>query len=117
MPQRNGPFRAPFLMAACLTLGGCASITVLNPDGAVEVRRHGLALEVATTAGNSPQVVSVSALGLVRSDAGHSIGLRSEQIVVLPAGCHAVLIVRTPAELAAAAELANLVERRCVAGP
>jgi len=95
-------------------LTGCAVVTVVGADGQQETRLVPFAAEsVAVPSGSVRQVKSVT-FGISSRAGEFDAGLRAEDVVVMPPGCHAVLIVRSDAQADVAAKLAQSVNESCV---
>ena len=106
---------AQMLIAGCClcVLAGCAVVTATGPDG-----KETMWIQPATTSLNlpsdRPQIVRSTTLGVSSRSQTVDVGLRNEEIVIAPAKCHAVLVVRTDEQARTAAKLARMVNRDCV---
>jgi hypothetical protein len=87
---------ALLIFGACLFgLGGCAVVRTSGGAGGT-------------------RIVHIAALGVADTPAGFSIGYQDAQIVLPADACRAVFVIRSDAEAAAAARLAQAAERGCV---
>jgi hypothetical protein len=103
------------ICAACFSgLGGCAIVKIVDADGTEEVRVQPIATNPLSAPASGPRLVKVTALGISTTSRGVDVGLREEDIVVAPAACHAVLVVRTEAQAESAAKLARHVNESCI---
>ena len=103
------------ICAGCLWwLPGCAVVNVVDADGKQETRLQASAFESVNPPADRPRHVKVTALGISTTSKGFDVGLRNEDLVIAPPGCHAVLIVNNEMQAETAAKLAKLVNESCV---
>ena len=105
------------VLAACggpWLLAACAAVKVIHADGTEEVSVQPFRPTNPGRAADTPKLVSVTAFGISRTDRGFDVGFRTEDIVAAPAACHAVFVVRSPAQAETAGALAKRVEERCI---
>lgn len=95
-------------------LTGCAVVKIAGADGKEEVRFQPLQTVTIRPPIDGPQVVRIASLGISTTPRGVDVGLRNEDIVMAPAKCHAVLVVRSEAQAETAAKLAKMVDEGCV---
>ena len=113
----SGAARITAIILVCagwlVALPGCAAVKVINADGSEDISIRPLTTGyVGRTDG--PQLIRVTALGVSSNQQGFDVGLRTEDIVVAPPKCHAIMVVRSEAEAETAGKLAKLVDRSCI---
>lgn len=108
----------PPIVCLCLALfsgAGCASVTIVDGDGAAQVSYRPFAIFIDAEPETAPQYVAIKTLGVTRTSTGLSIGLTRAEIAALPAeGCAAVVVVKSDLDAKAAADLAKAVGPACV---
>jgi len=97
-----------------VTLTGCAVIRIDNAGGTQDISIQPLGIQSVSRSASNPQLVRVSALGVSSTSRGVDIGVRNEEVVVAPEGCHAIFVVDSKAQAEAASKLAKVVEEECV---
>src|SRR5690606_35008117 len=114
---RGRTLAGPWAAAAALSLGaltsGCAVVTVTDADG-TQVTSMQAGVEVGNPTRDRPRFIRTSMLGIGSANGRLDIGLRTEDVVVVPDGCHAVFVVPPDAPLQTTAELAQLVQESCI---
>jgi hypothetical protein len=107
---------AKVLFAAwCLSaLTGCAVVRTTDTAGNETTRVQPLTDAYLRPPADRPQVVQITTLGISATEKSFDVGVRNEDIIVAPAKCHAVLVVRTEKQARTAAKLARMVNRDCV---
>jgi hypothetical protein len=108
---------AKALFAAwCLSaLTGCAVVRTTDNAGNETTRLQPLMTDAnLRPPADRPQVVQITTLGIMATAKSFDVGVRNEDIIVAPAKCHAVLVVRTENQARTAAKLARVVNRDCV---
>jgi hypothetical protein len=103
------------ICAGCLWgLSGCAIVKISKPDGTEETRILPLNAEAVRPANDVPQIIQVTTLGVSTASDRVDVGIRNEEIVVAPAKCHAVFVVRSEDQAKTAAKLGRGINRACV---
>jgi len=101
--------------AACLLgLAGCAAVKIVQADGTEDLSVRPLHSEIVSRPTHSPQLITVTAFGLSNTANGFDLGFRTEDIVVAPAKCHAIFVVRSGAQAETAGKLAGVVDQSCI---
>jgi hypothetical protein len=95
-------------------LAGCAVVKTTNADGTQDISIQPLRMEANSQSTDGPRLVSASVLGISSTARGLDIGLVSEEVVLAPAKCQAVFVVRSEAQAIAASSLAKSIEKGCV---
>ena len=103
------------LAAWCLSaLTGCAVVKTTDNAGNETTRLQPFTDANLRPPADRPQVVQITTLGVSATANSFDVGVRNEDIIVAPAKCHAVLVVRTEKQAKTAAKLARMVNRDCV---
>lgn len=101
-------------LACLLGLGGCAAVEVTHADGERDVSLYPFTIAMIHRPTDRPLLVKRSTLGVSITEGGFNLGFQNEDVALVPAGCHAVFVIRSEAQAAAARELGKNIEKKCV---
>jgi hypothetical protein len=106
--------KALFAVWCLSVLTGCAVVRTTDTAGNETTRLQPFTDANLRPPADRPHVVQITTLGVSATAKSFDVGVRNEDIIVAPAKCHAVLVVRTEKQARAAAKLARMVNRDCV---
>jgi len=96
-------------------LAGCSVAKIVHADGSEETRFLAIFPDGSGPI-DTPRSIQITTLGFSGNSGRFDVGLRMEDIIVAPPKCHAVMIVRSQAELEAASKLLGPANDSCVMG-